>query len=120
NGTARSRTPGSPAHEISWAGDQVTPESRTAAVMGERSEQAFDVIVVGGGSAGCVLAARMSDKPGCSVCLIEGGPAGGPPRAGAWPARTPAGVSELLLAADASAVECSNHRSLCSPNQRTS
>jgi choline dehydrogenase len=54
--------------------------------MGERSEQAFDVIVVGGGSAGCVLAARMSDDLGCSVCLIEAGPDYGPYRDGRWPA----------------------------------
>jgi len=34
----------------------------------------FDVIVVGGGTAGCVLAARLSEDAGCSVLLIESGP----------------------------------------------
>lgn len=33
-----------------------------------------DVIVVGGGTAGCVLAARLSEDAGCSVVLVESGP----------------------------------------------
>ena len=45
----------------------------------------FDVVVVGGGTAGCVVAARLSEDPGRHICLIEAGPDYGARASGAWP-----------------------------------
>jgi choline dehydrogenase len=49
-------------------------------------DTAFDTIVLGGGSAGCIVAARLSDDPYQRVALVEAGPDYGPVGAGRWPA----------------------------------
>ena len=46
-----------------------------------------DYLIVGGGSAGCVLAARLSEDPACRVCLLEAGGEG--PE---WLVNTPLGM----------------------------
>ncbi len=51
----------------------------------------FDCVVVGGGSAGCVLAARLSEDPAMRVCLVEAGP-----RDDSTLVTTPAGVALIL------------------------
>ncbi len=39
-----------------------------------QGDDTFDYVIVGGGSAGCVLANRLSGNPGHRVCLLEAGP----------------------------------------------
>jgi len=36
--------------------------------------EAFDHVVIGGGSAGCIAAARLAENPACRVLLLEAGP----------------------------------------------
>jgi choline dehydrogenase len=50
------------------------------------AEERFDVLVLGGGAAGCVVAARLSEDADRSVCLVEAGPDYGPLAGGGWPA----------------------------------
>lgn len=54
--------------------------------------ETYDYIIIGAGSAGCVLARRLSDDPKISVLLIEAGP----PAEKFW-VKTPAGMAKLYF-----------------------
>ena len=43
------------------------------ALLAQDFDVEFDVVVAGGGSAGCVLATRLTENPAISLCLIEAG-----------------------------------------------
>jgi choline dehydrogenase len=50
------------------------------------SPDRYDVLVLGGGAAGCALAGRLSESSDRTVCLVEAGPDYGPLSEGRWPA----------------------------------
>lgn len=66
----------------------MTPTSRDGT---GREADTFDYLVLGGGSAGCVLAGRLSEDPSIRVGLVEAGGGGG-----SWFVRLPVGAWAMI------------------------
>jgi choline dehydrogenase len=84
--THSARSPDSTTHQT----EQVTAED------GRRIARGYDYVVVGGGTAGCVLANRLTEDPAVHVLLVEAGSATD------LPAMSTPGVWPTLLGTEAS------------------
>jgi len=69
-----------------------SPRSRRSNALADAAHvDEFDYVVVGGGSAGCVVASRLSENPRTKVCLIEAGKSGE-----GWIVNTPVATALML------------------------
>jgi len=62
----------------------------------QQFDQTFDYVIVGAGSAGCILAERLSRNSTTTVCVLEAGPSDASSLKTRWLIKTPLGFLNLI------------------------
>ena len=83
------RRPGSPRSRAGRSTFGSSARGASSPTPMSSSSDSYDVAILGGGAAWCVLAARLSESPDRRVCLVEAGPDYGPLRRGPLARRPP-------------------------------